>query len=270
MSSAWSASLNTMHHPLLETLRAPADAALLALVLASAAAAITLPPGWSRTAQVNVIIDHEGHALIYDSGGSQMRVAPSSLTLNEQGGSVVVIPVSPFATVTFAGRPATLSRVGRGNLASTVRVDGAPAEQVRARRRGRSRVMQNAETRALHERYRRDGDLSAREELIVNWMPLVNSLARRYVGRGERFEDLCQVGMIGLDQGRRHRFDPARGFEFSTPATPTVLGEIERHFRDYTARVVSVPRPLQGAWLRVHRQSEALTGNGVGHAPDGG
>ena len=124
--------------------------------------------------------------------------------------------------------------------------------------------MQNAETRALHERYRRDGDLSAREELIVNWMPLVNSLARRYVGRGEHFEDLCQVGMIGLIKAV-DRFDPARGFEFSTFATPTVLGEIKRHFRDYTA-VVKVPRPLQELGLRVHRQSEALTAT-LGHAP---
>ena len=122
-----------MHLPVLETLWASAVAALLALVLASAAAAITLPPGWSH-AQVNVIIDHEGHTLIYDRG-IVMRVAPSSLTLNEQGGSVVVVPVSPSATVTFAGRPSTLSRVRRGNFASTVRVDGAPAEQVRARRR---------------------------------------------------------------------------------------------------------------------------------------
>jgi RNA polymerase sigma-B factor len=127
-----------------------------------------------------------------------------------------------------------------------------------------AQMLRNIDTRTLHERYRRNGDLGARDELIVEWMPLVKSLARRYAGRGERLEDLCQVGMIGLIKAV-DRFDPARGFEFSTFATPTVLGEIKRHFRDHTA-MVRVPRPLQELGLRVHRQSEALT-TVLGHAP---
>jgi RNA polymerase sigma-B factor len=125
-------------------------------------------------------------------------------------------------------------------------------------------MIRSSETRILLERYHRDGDPQAREELIVQWMPLVKSLARRYAGRRERFDDLFQVGMIGLIKAV-DRFDPNRGFEFSTYATPTILGEIKRHFRDCTA-VVRVPRTLQELGLRIHKQSEALTAT-LGHSP---
>jgi RNA polymerase sigma-B factor len=125
-------------------------------------------------------------------------------------------------------------------------------------------MTQNSETRTLLERYHQHGDTQAREELIVQWMPLVRSLARRYAGPRERFDDLFQVGMIGLIKAV-DRFDPNRGFEFSTYATPTVLGEIKRHFRDCTA-VVKVPRPLQELGVRIHRQSETLTAT-LGHSP---
>ncbi|HWB21323.1 MAG TPA: SigB/SigF/SigG family RNA polymerase sigma factor [Gaiellaceae bacterium] len=125
-------------------------------------------------------------------------------------------------------------------------------------------MIRSSETKRLLQRYHRDGDAQAREELIVQWIPLVRSIARRYAGRRERFDDLFQVGMIGLIKAV-DRFDPDRGFEFSTYATPTVLGEIKRHFRDCTA-VVRVPRTLQELGLRVHRQSEALTAS-LGHSP---
>jgi RNA polymerase sigma-B factor len=125
-------------------------------------------------------------------------------------------------------------------------------------------MIRSSETKLLLQRYHRDGDAQAREELIVQWIPLVRSLARRYAGRRERFDDLFQVGMIGLIKAV-DRFDPDRGFEFSTYATPTVLGEIKRHFRDCTA-VVRVPRTLQELGLRVHRQSETLTAT-LGHSP---
>jgi RNA polymerase sigma-B factor len=125
-------------------------------------------------------------------------------------------------------------------------------------------MIRNSETRMLLERYRQNGDAQAREELIVQWIPLVRSLARRYAGPRERFDDLFQVGMIGLIKAV-DRFDPDRGFEFSTYATPTILGEIKRHFRDCTA-VVKVPRPLQELGLRINKQSEALTAS-LGHSP---
>ena len=82
-----------------------------------------------------------------------------------------------------------------------------------------------------------------RERLIERHMPLVRSLARRYAGRGEPLEDLVQVGAIGLIKAV-DRFDAARGVQLSTYATPTILGEIKRHFRDKSWSV-RVPRGLQ-------------------------
>lgn len=101
-------------------------------VIASNASAIDLPPGWSH-AQVNVVIKHQPHTLIYDRGVIT-RVAPRSLTLKEADGSVVLIPVSPAAVVTFAGKPTTLAMLRSGEFAMTVRDDGAPAKEVKARR----------------------------------------------------------------------------------------------------------------------------------------
>ena len=74
-------------------------------------------------------------------------------------------------------------------------------------------------------------------------MPLVVYLARRFSGRNEPMNDLVQVGSIGLIKAI-DRFDPERGLEFSTYATPTILGELKRHFRD-TGWLIHVPRRAQ-------------------------
>jgi RNA polymerase sigma-B factor len=83
----------------------------------------------------------------------------------------------------------------------------------------------------------------ARGELVELHLPLVDHCARRFVNRGEPFEDLVQVGTIGLIKAV-DRFDSERGVEFSTYATPTILGEIKRHFRD-KGWAIRVPRRLQ-------------------------
>jgi RNA polymerase sigma-B factor len=83
----------------------------------------------------------------------------------------------------------------------------------------------------------------ARSELVELHVPLVELCARRFVNRGEPFEDLVQVGTIGLIKAV-DRFDPERGVEFSTYATPTILGEVKRHFRD-KGWAIRVPRRLQ-------------------------
>ena len=83
----------------------------------------------------------------------------------------------------------------------------------------------------------------ARDELVTLHLPLVQFLARRFRDRGEPLEDLVQVGTIGLINAV-DRFDPERGVEFSTFATPTVVGEIKRHFRD-KGWAIRVPRRLQ-------------------------
>ncbi|MFH0248270.1 SigB/SigF/SigG family RNA polymerase sigma factor [Streptomyces chitinivorans] len=82
-----------------------------------------------------------------------------------------------------------------------------------------------------------------RDALVRMHLPLVEHLARRFRNRGEPLDDLTQVATIGLIKSV-DRFDPERGVEFSTYATPTVVGEIKRHFRD-KGWAVRVPRRLQ-------------------------
>jgi RNA polymerase sigma-B factor len=90
--------------------------------------------------------------------------------------------------------------------------------------------------------YREQGDLRARERLVQQYMPLVKSLARRHSMGGEHYEDLVQVGCIGLIKAI-DRFDPQRA-EFGAFAIPNVAGEIKRYLRD-RASLVRVPRRLQ-------------------------
>lgn len=82
-----------------------------------------------------------------------------------------------------------------------------------------------------------------RDELVALHLPLVRYLARKFAGRGEPADDLVQIGTIGLLQAI-DRFEPERGLEFSTFATPNIAGEIKRHFRD-RGWMVRVPRRLQ-------------------------
>lgn len=111
--------------------------------------------------------------------------------------------------------------------------------------------------RELLRRYHGRGDLEARERLIEQYLPLVRSLARRYANRGEQLEDLVQVGSIGLIKAI-DRFDVDRGVELTTYATPNIIGEIKRHFRD-KGWSVRVPRGLQELNVRLSTLLEQLT-----------
>ena len=111
--------------------------------------------------------------------------------------------------------------------------------------------------RELLRRYHQHGDLAAREQLINQYMSLVRSLARRYAYRGEQFEDLVQIGAIGLIKAI-DRFDLERGVELTTYATPNIIGEIKRHFRD-RGWSVRVPRGLQELNIQLSRTIEELT-----------
>ena len=109
----------------------------------------------------------------------------------------------------------------------------------------------------LLRRYHEQGDLQAREQLIEQYMSLVRSLARRYSYRGEQLEDLVQIGAIGLIKAI-DRFDIERGVELTTYATPNIIGEIKRHFRD-KGWAVRVPRGLQELNVQLSRLVEQLT-----------
>jgi RNA polymerase sigma-B factor len=114
--------------------------------------------------------------------------------------------------------------------------------------------------RRIHEH----GDQHARTQLAEETLPLAYALAARYVNRGEPLEDLVQVACIGIMKAI-DGFDIRQEVRFSSYATPTVLGEIRRHFRDKTW-AIRVPRPLRERQLRVAKVRDALTAK-LGHAP---
>ena len=107
--------------------------------------------------------------------------------------------------------------------------------------------------RAIHER----GDSRARRQLAEEMLPLARALAHRYAGRGEPMDDLVQVACIGILKAI-DGFDVSRAVRFSSYATPTVLGELKRHFRDRTW-AMRLPRGLQELQVRVARARDRLT-----------
>ncbi len=106
--------------------------------------------------------------------------------------------------------------------------------------------------------------LRHRERLVAQYIGLVEFLARRFRNRGEPIEDLVQVGTIGLLKAI-DRFDLDREVEFSTYATPTVVGELKRHFRD-KGWAVRVPRRLQELHLELTKVVGRL-GQELGRSP---
>ena len=115
----------------------------------------------------------------------------------------------------------------------------------------------DAATPELFTQFQRGRDPKVRERLILAHMNLVRYLARKFANRGEPLEDLIQVGMIGLINAI-DRFDPGRGIRFATYATPTIVGEIRRHFRD-RGWAVKVPRRLQELSLAATKAADELT-----------
>src|SRR5690606_29523363 len=96
-----------------------------------------------------------------------------------------------------------------------------------------------------------------RRQAIEHGMPLARRLARRFRDRGEPGEDLAQVAMVGLVNAI-DGYDPGRGCEFAGYATPTIVGELRRYFRDKGWRI-RVPRRLQELRLRVNQASAELS-----------
>ena len=112
--------------------------------------------------------------------------------------------------------------------------------------------------------YRRTKDRRLRDALISDHLGLAIALARRFAGRGEAVDDLEQIATLGLLKAVE-RFEPERGLAFSTFATPTISGEIKRHFRDRSWSV-RVPRALQELGLRLTATVADLT-NDLGRSP---
>ncbi|HET7054477.1 MAG TPA: SigB/SigF/SigG family RNA polymerase sigma factor [Solirubrobacterales bacterium] len=109
----------------------------------------------------------------------------------------------------------------------------------------------------LWQRFAKERDPAIREELVRRNMPFAKRLALRYRGASESFDDLLQVANLGL-LNAVDRFDPERGIPFTAFASPTILGELKRHFRD-RVWTVRVPRGLHDRMAEVDKAITDLT-----------
>lgn len=114
-----------------------------------------------------------------------------------------------------------------------------------------------ADERELWRRFARGRDPAIREELVRRNLPFAKRLALRYRGASESFDDLLQVANLGLVNAV-DRFDPERGIPFTAFASPTILGELKRHFRD-RVWTVRVPRGLHDRMAEVEKAITELT-----------
>lgn len=170
----------------------------------------------------------------------------------EQDGAVRIGGVSPVAggspapTGSSAGEEAKAREGATGQAMNEHERDNVAATQSVQVTRHDPQDRSGARALFIELRTLKDGSVEyaeLRNRLVRMHLPLVEHLARRFRNRGEPLDDLTQVATIGLIKSV-DRFDPERGVEFSTYATPTVVGEIKRHFRD-KGWAVRVPRRLQ-------------------------
>ncbi|MGW2638800.1 RNA polymerase sigma factor SigF [Streptomyces sp. NPDC001348] len=179
--------------------------------------------------------DHSAEAGHPDEGQRDREGAVQSTPLERRSG---VSPARTEARARGMATGGTMSEHERDD--DELDAQAVPALQGAQHDRSGARAM-FVELRALSSGSPEYAEL--RNQLVRMHLPLVEHLARRFRNRGEPLDDLTQVATIGLIKSV-DRFDPDRGVEFSTYATPTVVGEIKRHFRD-KGWAVRVPRRLQ-------------------------
>lgn len=116
----------------------------------------------------------------------------------------------------------------------------------------------------MFRKYRETGDKEIRNRIVEEHLYMVDILIRKYLNKGMEYDDLYQVGAMALINAVE-RFDPEKGFEFSSFATPTILGEIKKHFRD-TGWSMKVPRKLKENASAIPAAREALAAK-LGRTP---
>ncbi|QOX65979.1 SigB/SigF/SigG family RNA polymerase sigma factor [Anoxybacterium hadale] len=110
----------------------------------------------------------------------------------------------------------------------------------------------------LFERYRETGSKELRNEIVERYLYIVDILIKKYLNKGVEYEDLYQVGSMALVFAVE-RYDASKGFEFTSFATPTIIGEIKRYFRD-KGWAVKVPRRLKEISAQISPAKEFLYG----------
>lgn len=109
----------------------------------------------------------------------------------------------------------------------------------------------------LFNQYKKTGDISIRNKIIESYLYMVDILIRKYLNKGVEYDDLYQVGAMALIFAVE-RFDPSKGYEFSSFATPTIIGEIKKYFRDKEWSV-KVPRRLKELSGKLQAYKEELS-----------
>ena len=105
------------------------------------------------------------------------------------------------------------------------------------------RKLTKEEKKELFLEYYKTKDQDLRTILIEEYLYIAEILSRKYIGKGIDYDDIYQVASIGLIYSV-DRFDPTKGYEFSSFATPTIIGEIKKYFRD-KGWTIRVPRRIQ-------------------------
>ena len=141
-----------------------------------------------------------------------------------------------------------------------------PATEARSRPKPRGRADRLSEA-LLFARFKASGDPALRERLVMTYLPLARTIARRYQSPRVPAEDLVQVATIGLMKAI-DRYDTDRGVAFSSYAVPTMVGEVQRYFRDHTWGV-RPPRDLQERAQKVLAMNRTL-GAELGRPPSAG
>lgn len=110
---------------------------------------------------------------------------------------------------------------------------------------------------ALFAKYSRDRDVASRNELVGRYMYLAEIISKKFLNRGAEYDDIHQVACIALIKAVE-RFSPEKGFKFVSFATPTIVGEIKRYFRDKSS-AIRIPRRIYEAYQKVNMAREQLT-----------
>ncbi|MCH5211062.1 MAG: sigma-70 family RNA polymerase sigma factor [Oscillospiraceae bacterium] len=103
----------------------------------------------------------------------------------------------------------------------------------------------------IFSRYRETGDVDLRDEIVASYIYIAEILSRKFVNRGVEYDDIYQVACLGILYAVE-RFDPDRGVKFATFATPTVMGEIRKYFRD-RGNVIRIPRRLYEVFYQAEK-----------------
>lgn len=115
----------------------------------------------------------------------------------------------------------------------------------------------SAEVDELFEKYARTRDVAVRNEIVSRYTYLAEIISRKFLNRGVEYDDIYQVACIALIKAVE-RFVPEKGFKFVSFATPTIVGEIKRYFRDKSSPI-RIPRRIYEVYQKVNIARDELS-----------